>query len=137
MSAASDYLELKLLDHSLGTAGYTAPSTVYVGLFVSTVDAATTLANLEAGTLTDEISGNSYARQSIAFGAASAGSATNSGSVTFPTASGNWGTITHLAVIDASSSGNVIYAGALDSSKLIETGDTFVIQASNLTITLA
>lgn len=139
MSAASNYLETKLLDHSLGTTSWTMPASVYVGLFKSTVDAATTLANLEAGTLTDEVSGGSYARQTISFNAASSpgGTATNNGAVTFPTATATWGDITHLALIDASSSGNVLYAGALDSTKTVETGDSFVIQDANLTITLA
>lgn len=142
MSAASNYLETNLLDHSLGTASFTSPTTVYVGLFKSTVDAATTLANLEAGTLTDEVptaGGTAYARQTITFNSASSpgGTATNNGAVTFPTATANWGDITHLALIDASSSGNVLYAGALDSTKTVETGDSFVIQDQNLTITLA
>lgn len=139
MSACSDYLEAKLLDHSLGTASFTAPSTMYVGLFKSTVDAATTLANLEAGTLTDEVSGGSYARQTITFNAASSpgGTATNNGAVTFPTATANWGDISHLALIWNDGSDRVAYAGALDSVKTVETGDSFVIQDQNLTITLA
>jgi len=142
MSAASNYLETNLLDHSLGTASFTSPSTVYVGLFKSTVDAATTLANLEAGTLTDEVptaGSTAYARQTITFNSASSpgGTATNNGAVTFPTATANWGDVTHIALLDASSSGNVLYAGALDSTKTVETGDSFVIQDQNLTITLA
>jgi hypothetical protein len=145
MSAASNYLEAKLLDHSLGTASYTMPTSVYVGLFLSTVDSATTTANLEAGVLTDEVpstvGGNSsgYAREVITFDAASSpgGSAGNAVTVTFTTAAEDWGTVTHLAIMDAESGGQVLYYGLLDSSKLIETGDTFVIQSGNLTITLA
>jgi|TARA_S200002703_G_scaffold148725_1_gene145673 hypothetical protein len=144
MSAASNYLETKLLDHSLGTASFTSPSTIYVGLFKSTVDAATTLANLEAGTLTDEVptSGSTaYARQTITFNSASSpgGTATNNGAVTFTTATANWGDVTHLALLDGGTAGagNVLYAGALDSTKTVETGDSFVIQDANLTITLA
>ena len=142
MSACSDFLEAKLLDHSLGTASFTAPSTMYVGLFKSTVDAATTLANLEAGTLTDEVptaGGTAYARQTITFNAASSqgGTATNNGAVTFPTATATWGDITHLALIWNDGSDRVAYAGALDSTKTVETGDSFVIQDQNLTITLA
>lgn len=143
MSAASDYLEQKLLDHSLGTASYTMPTTVYVGLFLNTSGNAST--NLEAGTLTDEVpttvntNSSGYAREVITFDAASSpgGSAGNAATVTFTTATEDWGTVTHLAVMDALSGGNVLYYGQLDSSKLIETGDTFVIQSGNLTITLA
>jgi hypothetical protein len=143
MSAASNYLETKLLDHSLGTQSWTAPTTVYVGLFLNTSGNAT--ANLEAGTLSDEVpatvgaSASGYDRKVITFDAASSptGSAGSGSTVTFTTATEDWGTVTHLAIMDAATGGNVLYYGTLDSSKLIETGDTFVIQASNLTITLA
>ena len=130
MSAASDYLEDALLDHVLGGTTYTQPANVYVGLW--TADD-----GLEAGTLTSEVSGGSYARQTAAFAAASGGSCSTNATVTFPTATANWGTITHIALMDASTGGNVLFHGAVTSSKLIETGDTFQISSGNLTITLA
>ena len=141
MSAASNYLEAKLLDHALGTTTFSKPTTVYIALFNNTSGSAAT--NLEAGTLTDETStsGTAYARQSATFAAASTpgGSASTNATITFPTATANWGTITHLAIMDSDveGSGNVLFYGALDSSKLIETGDTFQIQSGNLTVTLA
>jgi hypothetical protein len=142
MSALSNSYENLLLDHSLGTASLTAPATVYVALFTSDPSTGSTSENLEAGILTNEVSGGSYARQSVAFNAASNGSASNSATVTFPTASANWGTLTHIAVMDADQTdsagqGEVIYYGLLDTAKIIETGDTFQITTSNLTITLA
>jgi hypothetical protein len=130
MSAASDYLENKVLDHVLGNTTYTPAGTLYVGLW--TADD-----GLEAGTITSEVSGGSYARQSVTFGAASSGSASNSATVTFPAATANWGTVTHVAVMDASTGGNVIFHGAVTSSKTIESGDTFQISSGNLTISLA
>jgi hypothetical protein len=48
MGAASNYLELKLLDHALGTTTYTKPTKVYLDLF--TADPG------EAGSFTNEIS---------------------------------------------------------------------------------
>ena len=135
MSAASNYLENKVLDHVLKNTAYTQPSNLYVGLFLNTSTNAA--ANLEAGTLTDEVSGGSYARQSGAFSAASGGSASTSATITFPAASANWGTITHVAVMDALTSGNVLFWGAVTTSKTIETGDTFQITSGNLTISLA
>lgn len=139
MSAASDYLENKLLDHSLryGTAPYTGASTVYIGLFTSDDSTGATAANLEAGTLTNEVSGNGYSRQSATFDAASGGSSSNSGNITFTASGGNWGTITHVAVMDASTTGNVLFYGALTTSKTIEDGDSFQIATGNLTISLA
>lgn len=139
MSAASNYLEQKILDHVLryATAPYTAPTTLYVGLFKNTSGNAAT--NLEAGTLTDEISGGSYARKTVTFGAANAttGVIATNATVTFDEASATWGTVTHVAILDASTSGNVLFWGALTTSKTIESGDTFQITSGSLTITLA
>jgi hypothetical protein len=130
MSAASDYLENKLLDHTLRNTAFSQPSGLYVGLFTANT-------GLETNSPSAEVSGGSYARETIAFSAASSGSASNSATVTFDAATANWGTITHVAVLDASTSGNVLFHGAVTSAKTIETGDTFQISSGNLTITLA
>lgn len=135
MSAASDFLENAVLDHVLGNTAYTPAGTLYLGLFTNGSGSAA--ANLEAGTLTDEVSGGSYARKTIAFDTASGGSSDNSATVTFDAATANWGTITHVAVMDAATSGNVLFWGAVTTSKTIETGDTFQVSAGNLTISLA
>lgn len=137
MSAASNYLENKVLDHILNSPGaaYTAPTTLYLGLFTNTSGNAA--ANLEAGTLTDEVSGGSYARKAVTFGAASSGTCATDATVTFDAATGNWGTITHIAVMDASTSGNVLFWGAVTTAKTIETGDTFQVSSGNLTVSLA
>lgn len=135
MTAASNYLENKVLDHVLKNTAYTQPSNLYLGLFTnSSTNAAT---NLEAGTLTDEVSGGSYARKAVAFSAASSGTAATSATVTFDAASASWGTITHVAVIDAITSGNVLFWGAVTTSKTIDSGDTFQVSSGNLTISLA
>lgn len=137
MSAASDYLENKVLDHILNSPGsaYTAPTTLYLGLFTN--DSGNAATNLEAGTLTDEVSGGAYAREAVTFGAASSGTCSTDATVTFTTATANWGTITHIAVMDASTSGNVLFWGAVTTSKTIETGDTFQVSSGNLTVSLA
>jgi hypothetical protein len=143
MSAASNYLEAKLLDHTLrySTAPYTGVSTLYLALFNNTSGNAAT--NLEAGTLTDEVStsGTAYARKTVTFAAASASGGTtssaSSATVTFDTATASWGSITHIAVMDASTSGNVLFFGAVTTAKTIDTGDTFQVSSGNLTIALA
>ena len=138
MSQASDYLEDKLLDHVLRNTAFTSPTTVYVGLFTEGDSAGQNTDLLEEGTLTNEVSGNGYARKAATFSAASGGSITTSGNITFdPASGGNWGTITHIAVLDASTAGNVLFYGTLTTSKTIEDGDTFQITAGNLTVTLA
>lgn len=131
MAAASDYLEDKVLDHVLDVAAYAQPAALYVGLFTADT-------GLEANNPSAEVTGNGYARTVVAFNAAASGSSTNNGAVTFPTASGgNWGTITYAAVMDAASSGNVLFYGALSVAKTVTDGDTFQISNAQLTITMA
>jgi hypothetical protein len=132
MSNATNFLENELLDHLLqkGTADYTSPANLYIGLFTAVADA-------EAGTVT-EVSGNDYARTSVSFNTASGGSSTNDGDVTFPAANGgDWGTITHIGLYDASTAGNLLIVGSLSASKTVSDGDIFQISDTNLTISLA
>jgi len=127
MSAMSDYLENKFLDHFLGTASTSAPAAVYVGLH--------TADPTDAGTGA-EVSGFGYARQSMAFGASSGGTASNSDAVEFPAATGgDWGAITHIGIYDASTSGNLLFHSALTTSKTIADGDIFKIAVSGVDIT--
>jgi hypothetical protein len=109
-----------------------------VALFNSDDSAGLTAENLEAGTITDECTGGAYARQAVTFGTVSGGSVSNSGNITFPAATdANWGTITHVAVMDASTAGECLFFGILDTSKTIDSGDTFQITSGNLTVSLA
>ena len=141
MSAASNYLENKLLDHTLryGSAPYTGASTLYLALFNNTSTNAA--ANLEAGTLTDEVttSGSAYTRKTVTFAAASTGTSATNATVTFDAATASWGTVTHVAVMDGGTvgSGNVLFWGAVTTSKTIDSGDTFQVSSGNLTISLA
>jgi len=143
MSDASNYLEERTLDFWLkaNSQTTTAPATVYLALFTSDDSAGATAENLEAGTLTNEVStsGTAYARQTVTFGTISNGSVSTNANVTFPTATANFGTISHVAVTDSATAGagNVLFYGDLTSTKTIETGDTFQITSGNLTITLA
>ena len=139
MTAASDFLENKILDHTLrySTAPYVAPTTLYLALFTGTPNT-----NLEAGTLTDEVvtSGSTgYARKVITFAAASAGTSNSNATVTFDTATASWGTITSVAIVDSATrgAGNVLFYGSVTTSKTIDTGDTFQVTSGNLSISLA
>ncbi len=127
MAGLTDYAENKLLDHVLGTTSYTFPSQAYLGLF--------TAAPSDSGGGT-EVTGGSYARVAIDFDAASGGATDLTADCTFTQASANWGTITHVAIFDASTSGNMLMWGALASSKVIDSGDTFKILAADLDVTL-
>lgn len=122
----SDYLENKVLAHVFGGSAYTAPATIYVGLF--TADPG------ESGS-SNEVSGNGYLRQSMAF-TVSTNTATNTANVEFPTATGSWGTITHTALYDASTSGNMLAVGQLTASKAIGTNDVFRFNAGDFDLSL-
>lgn len=122
LSEFATFLENEMYDHLFRNLSYTSPVTVYAALF----DGTASTGNLEAGTLTGEISGNAYARTAITFGAPTAGLGANSAAVTFPAASGgNWGTITYMAIMDASTAGNVLMYTALDSTVVINDGNQF------------
>ena len=128
MAEMSNYLENALLNATLNATTYTAPATVYVGLFTSDPT--------DAGSGT-EVSGGSYARTAVTFGAPSGGVSTNSADVTFPTATASWGTVGWIGINDASSGGNLLYHTALDTAKTIDSGDIFKITTGNLSVTLA
>lgn len=122
----SNYLENKVLGHVFGGAAYTAPATLYVGLFTSDPG--------ETGSGT-EVSGGSYARQTITF-TVTGSQASSNAAVEFPTATASWGTITYAAVYDAVSGGNLLASGALTTSKTIDNGDVFRIPSGDFDIDL-
>lgn len=130
MASFTDYTENLVLTWLFTGDSATRPTAWYVGLF--------TAAPSDTGGGT-EVSGNGYAR--VATGTISvtgtATTATNSAAIEFAAASGgNWGTITHAAVFDASSAGNMLAWAPLTTSRTINDGDVFRIPASSLTITL-
>jgi hypothetical protein len=144
MSAMSDYLENKLVDHLFRAQTFAAPATLHVGLLTAIPS------DSGGGT---EVSGNAYARVAVttaltAFaGTQSPGSTTasngtggqtsNNAVLTFPTPTGNWGTVSHFGIYDAASGGNLLFWGSLTISKTINSGDTVSFPAASLTVTFA
>ena len=127
----SNYLENKILDHVLGGGDYSRPAKVYIALY--------TAAPTDAGGGT-EVSGGSYARVEVTnnstnWPAASNGAKSNGEDFTFPTATGDWGTVVAFAILDADSGGNFLYWGDLTASKAINTGDTAKFAAGDIDIT--
>lgn len=133
MGSFADYLENKILDHVFGNTAYSTPATVYVGLSTTTIT--------DAGGNITEPAGGSYARVSVTNNVtnwpnASGGSKSNGTAITFPTATGSWGTIIDFFIADASSGGNILGYGTLTVSKTVSSGDTLSFAASALTVTL-
>src|SRR4051794_41047719 len=130
MAAMSDYLENKIIDWLLRGQSYTPPATVYVALF--------TAAPSDTGGGT-EVSGGSYARVAVTSSLANwagtqaaasttassgtGGTTSNNAVITFPTPSANWGSITYMALMDASTSGNMLAEAALTTPKTVNNGD--------------
>lgn len=122
----SNSFETTTLNWAFTTNSVTRPTAWYIALFTSDPGEAS------GGT---EVSGGGYARQSVTF-TVSGDTATNSAAVEFPEATASYGTVTHIAVMDASTAGNQIAYAALSASKAIDTGDILRIPAGDLDITL-
>lgn len=136
MASVSDYLEQRIIDFVLNSNAeftFTSPTNVYVALF--------TAAPSDSGGGT-EVSGVNYVRvDSGAFSTmtgVTSGTTSNTTEISFATAgAGGWGTVTHVGLFDASTSGNLLFHSALDISKLVEANDTFKIAIGDLDITVA
>ena len=137
-NAATTYLENKILSFIFknNAGSFATPgNSIYVGL-------ATAVSDAEAGSLTEATFG-SYQRQQVTaanwtLASASTNQQTvvNAANIEFPASTGTSNTVTHAFLVDAASSGNILFVGALDASKTIATGDIFRINAGNLTIEL-
>jgi hypothetical protein len=152
MAAMTDFLENKLLDFlfrgqaltaigGASAAAGTGPTSLYVGLYTANPT------DTGGGT---EVTGGSYARVAVSSSLANwagtqaaasttassgtGGTTSNNGTITFPTPSADWGTITGFGIFDASSAGNLLIYGSLGTSKSVLNGDLGpVFQAAQLT----
>lgn len=122
----SNYLEKKLLDHVLGVATYTPPTSVYVAFFTVAPD------DTGGGT---EVTGGGYARKAVPFAATvlGAGTATsNAGApVTLPAC-----TVVAVALMDAATAGNMLWAQTLPTSKTYTAGDIEPLAAGSIVVAL-
>jgi len=135
VSALSDYLEAKYLDHTYNGVAFTPPSGVYIALYTANPTDADT------GT---EVSGGSYARVlvnpngggvpqfNLAVTDGVGKMVTKAEDIVFPTATAPWGTITHFGAKDAATGGNLLHHGALDEAQVVGTGGVFKIAAGAL-----
>ena len=122
--------ETHTLQYLLTSDALTRPTAWYVALFTSDPT--------DTGSAGTEVSiGTGYARTPAVF-TVTGDTASNSGAVEFPAASGgNWGTVSHIGVMDAATGGNMIVHAALTTSKAINDGDVFRIPTGDLDITAA
>ena len=129
--AKTAYLEQKILDHILLGESYTPPDQLYLALF--TADPG------RLGSTADEISDAAYTRQPIAFTAAtddptSGSYCQNTLGIDYPQAAINWGNVTHGAIMDAETGGNMLYKGPFDVSKEVLANDYFQVPAGEVKV---
>lgn len=132
MAAVSTFAANKILDAAFNGTAFQV-TTPFLALWTSTLTAAST------GSTSGEAAYTGYARQSLLtlFGAASAGSKTNSsGAVTFPGCTAGTSTVTFFGVLDASTAGNLIFFGTIPSVVISTTATPPTVPTSALTFSL-
>jgi hypothetical protein len=116
--AITNFLRKSLGDEAIAKVAYTMPAAVYLGLFRGSPGA--------TGSLTDEVTGGSYARIEITskLGAfnLTTGLAVSTADITFATPTANWGVVTHIGVMDAATVGNVMFYETMPSPRNIISG---------------
>lgn len=124
-----------LLDASLGTTAYTAPTGTVKLALITNVTAST------ATTAGSEVSGGSYARQAITFASSTSGTATTNAAINF---TGMPGSITIAGIEIWDSNGTPVrrWFGVLGSSgspvtKTVNPGDTVSFASGAISITLS
>lgn len=129
MASITNYLENELIDHLFRGRSFGSPETLYIALFTTATD--------DAGNGT-EVSGGSYARvpytssginwrgtggESTDIDSSGTGGLTsNINDISFPAPTDDWGTVTHFAIMDSASGDNMLFHGALTSSKTVSVG---------------
>lgn len=134
MSAFSDYLENTLINSTLRGGTYTGGA-VYIALFTSDPT--------DAGTGT-EVRDSGYVRQkahtstaSDGFTVPANGVSTNAKNIVFPAVVDAQTTITHWAIFDAQTAGNLLYHSALLNPKTLDPTDVVSFPIGSLSVTLA
>lgn len=126
------YAENKILDHAFGKTSWTMPTT-YLALFNTDPGEA------GGGTEVKTPGSSGYDRQALgaSMNAAASGAIDNSGAITFgPASDGTWAVVNYVAVMDASSGGNMIWYGAT-TQKTVGSGDSYQFAAGALDGTIS
>jgi len=131
----SDFAEKKVNDKLFGAVDFTPPANYYIALATAQPG--------EDGTIAEANYGG-YARQQFAnnktnfTSAASDGNATitNNTEARFPTNTLGSNTITHCALFDALTGGNMYAWGQLSISKIYAVGDRPVFEVGSMTFTV-
>lgn len=143
MSSFNQTLERMILDHVWGGQATSLPSAVddwYIGLSTTTI-------NNDGTGITEPSALDGYARATVLNSPAEWPAATgggpstkqNANEISFPMATGSWGTVTHFFFSDSptlTAAANIFAFAALDVPRAIEANDTASFAPSAITITL-
>lgn len=137
MSGFSTYLDNKILGHVFNGTDYATPAK-YWALFTSAKGLT------DNSPVRDEVTGDGYARvkaENSAFTTPSASVVKNAINIEFPVAISNWGRVTHVAIMDAPTDGNVLAWGVIrnpntldERPRDVDAGDQFIIRAQTSSI---
>lgn len=129
MGVVSTFLGESWLNAAFRNVAFTSPAKVYLALYTN---------DPGDGNTGTEVTGGSYARQEVTFGAPAVinnkSTIKNSADVVFPAATADWGTITHVGIMTAQTDGNLLYYGPVSTAKQIDTGDQFKAAANNIVV---
>lgn len=124
--AMTNYLNNALANAVVRNTSYTSPATVYCALY-STAPTVST-----SGT---ELSGSNYSRKTVTFSAPVAGVATSNVAVTFGAASADWSPAVAIGIVDASTSGNILYFKSI-TTQVVKSGSSLTIASGDITVTM-
>ena len=131
MANMTDSFENELLDGITGVAQCSTPATVYLAAFTGNPG--------ESGDVTNEVSGGGYARVDISgkFGNAANGTTSNTADIAFPTATADWGTVTHVGLMKSGTAGtaDMIIWAVLATALSIPNGSIMKFATGDLTFT--
>lgn len=137
MSGFSTYLDNKILGHVFNGDTYDTPAK-YWALFTSSTGLT------DNSPVRDEVTGVGYARvkaENSAFTTPTASAVNNANNIEFPVAISNWGRVTHVAIMDAATDGNVLAWGTIrnpqsleERPRVVDAGDQFIIRAGTSSI---
>jgi hypothetical protein len=123
---ASDFLENAMINHVYRNTAYTPPTAVYAALYT------TDPTDADTGT---EVTGGSYARQAITFGAPVNGVSSNTVEVVFPVATASWGTVTHGAIRSAVTAGDLLNHINV-TAELVSINNQYKFPIGSITVTM-
>lgn len=133
----SDAWENMILKHRFNIQGY-ATSELWAGLSSSDpLDDSSGVSEPASGKGYTRVKTNVGSGTSWQISSATGVTVNNSAIITFPTATADWGTMTHLALFSGSTAGaSILCHGSLANSRSIQTGDTARFAVAQLNICL-